>query len=83
MFTLLAAEAVKTSGFQPYYTIVGREIPTWMTPIFWMVIANFLWPGSSLLGHFCGLVIGYACLFPSRLLSLFLSLFLFCFFGVG
>jgi len=31
-----------------------------MTPIFWIVIANFLWQGSSLLGHLCGLVIGYA-----------------------
>ncbi|KAF8541956.1 rhomboid protein 2 [Trichophaea hybrida] len=60
VFTLLAVEAVKTCGFQPYYRIVGWEIPTWTTPIFWMVFASFLWPASSALGHFCGLVVGYA-----------------------
>jgi hypothetical protein len=61
VFTFLAAEAVKTCGFQPNYKIVGYEIPTWSTPILWMVLASFLVPGSSVLGHFCGLVIGYAC----------------------
>ncbi|KAI5817504.1 hypothetical protein BZA77DRAFT_244902, partial [Pyronema omphalodes] len=59
-FTLLAAEAVKTSVAQPSYKIVGYDIPTAATPVFWMVLASFLWPGSSALGHFCGLVIGYA-----------------------
>jgi hypothetical protein len=62
VFTFLAAEAVKTCGFQPNYRIVGWEIPTWTTPILWMVLASFLVPGSSVLGHFCGLVIGYACM---------------------
>lgn len=60
VFTLLAIEAVKTAGFQPHYNIIGYEIPTWYTPIFWMVLVSFLMPGSSLLGHFCGLIIGYA-----------------------
>ncbi|KAA8897072.1 hypothetical protein FN846DRAFT_783406 [Sphaerosporella brunnea] len=60
VFTFLAIEAVKTSGFQPNYRIVGWEVPTWCTPILWMVLASFLVPGSSVLGHFCGLVIGYA-----------------------
>lgn len=60
IFTLLAAESVKTYRFNPYYTIGGWEIPTWPTPIFWMVIASFLMPTSSLLGHFCAIVVGYA-----------------------
>ena len=64
MFTFLAIEAVKTAGFQPNYNIVGQEIPTWLTPILWMVLASFLVPGSSALGHFCGLVVGYACKSP-------------------
>jgi len=64
VFTFLAIESVKTSGFQPNYTVVGWEIPTWSTPIIWMVLAGFLWPGSNVLGHFCGLIIGYACLPP-------------------
>jgi len=60
VFTLIAAEAVKTYVYQPYYTIAGWEIPSWTTPIFWMMLASFLVPSSSLLGHFCGMVIGYA-----------------------
>lgn len=61
VFTLMAIEAVKTYGFQPYYIIAGYEFPSYFTPVFWMVLMAFLMPGSSLLGHFCGLVIGYAC----------------------
>jgi hypothetical protein len=54
-------EAVKTFAFQPYYTIAGNSIPSWTTPLLWMMVAAFLIPGSSFLGHLCGLVIGYAC----------------------
>ncbi|KAH8151590.1 uncharacterized protein LAJ45_04212 [Morchella importuna] len=60
VFTLMAIESVKTYGFQPYYIIAGYEFPSYFTPVFWMVLMAFLMPGSSLLGHFCGLVIGYA-----------------------
>jgi len=60
VFTFLANEAIKTFAFQPYYTIVGYEFPSWITPIFWMMLATFLVPSSNLLGHFCGLVVGYA-----------------------
>lgn len=63
VFTFLAIEAVKTASFQPNYNIIGYKIPTFYTPIFWMVLVSFLMPGSSLLGHFCGMVIGYACMF--------------------
>jgi len=60
VFTFLANEAVKTFAFQPYYTILGYEFPSWISPIVWMVLASFLVPSSNLLGHFCGLIIGYA-----------------------
>lgn len=62
VFTFLAMEAVKTFAFQPYYTLGGVEIPSWTTPILWMALATFLVPSSSLLGHVCGLVMGYACM---------------------
>lgn len=64
----MAAEAIKTYAFQPSYKILGQEIPSWTTPIFWMIVVAFLVPASSILGHFSGLIIGYACsslpLFP-------------------
>ncbi|TGZ80167.1 hypothetical protein EX30DRAFT_307860, partial [Ascodesmis nigricans] len=60
VFTFLAMEAVKTYAFQPYYTIAGNEIPSWTTPGIWMVVATLLVPGSSFVGHLCGLVVGYA-----------------------
>lgn len=63
VFTLMAAEAIKTYAFHPYYNIAGWEVPSWATPILWVIVAAFLVPASSLIGHFCGLVIGYACTF--------------------
>lgn len=66
VFTLMATEAIKTYAFQPYYKIAGWEVPSWCTPIFWMVVIAFLVPASSILGHFCGLVIGYACSSPPK-----------------
>lgn len=63
VFTLMAAEAIKTYAFHPYYNIAGWEVPSWTTPIFWVIVAAFIVPASSLIGHFCGLVIGYACTF--------------------
>lgn len=60
VFTFMAIESIKTFAFQPYYLIAGHEIPSYFTPIFWMVVTAFLMPGTSLLGHFSGLVIGYA-----------------------
>ncbi|RPA98917.1 hypothetical protein L873DRAFT_1685912 [Choiromyces venosus 120613-1] len=59
VFTLMANEAVKTFWEKPTYNIAGYGIPSWMAPIFWLVIISILVPGASILGHFCGLVIGY------------------------
>lgn len=61
VFTFLAIEAVKTFAFQPVYSIGGREIPSWSPPFFWAIVTSLIVPGSSLLGHLCGLVVGYAC----------------------
>jgi len=36
-----------------------------MAPIFWLVVISILVPGASILGHFCGLIIGYLCLLPA------------------
>ncbi|KAL0634589.1 putative rhomboid protease [Maublancomyces gigas] len=68
VFTLMAAEAIKTHAFHPYYNIAGWEVPSWTTPVFWVIVAAFLIPASSLIGHLCGLVIGYA--YASRYLRL-------------
>jgi hypothetical protein len=37
------------------------KIPTWCTPLILMVVVSILISGTSLTGHFCGLVIGYLC----------------------
>jgi len=50
-------------------SIAGYGIPSWMAPIFWLVVISILVPGASILGHFCGLIIGYLCLLPTYLLS--------------
>jgi membrane associated rhomboid family serine protease len=59
VFTLMANEAVKTFLEKPTYSIAGYGIPSWMAPIFWLVVVSILVPGASILGHFCGLIIGY------------------------
>lgn len=61
VFTFLANEAIRTYALHPNFTVAGVNIPTWTTPILTMVVMVFLVPGSSLIGHFCGLLIGYAC----------------------
>ncbi|KAG7284162.1 hypothetical protein NEMBOFW57_010523 [Staphylotrichum longicolle] len=44
----------------PYVIISGRPtIPTWSAPIVMVLLAAILLPGSSALGHLCGLAIGY------------------------
>ncbi|KAG0635258.1 hypothetical protein HOY80DRAFT_893389 [Tuber brumale] len=59
VFTLMANEAVKTFLEKPTYSIAGYGIPSWMAPIFWLVAVSILVPGASILGHFCGLIVGY------------------------
>ncbi|KAM7197184.1 putative rhomboid protein 2 [Naviculisporaceae sp. PSN 640] len=59
VFLLLGVEAIRTYRVNPTFAISTYNIPTWTTPIFLMFAIWVLVPGSSFLGHFCGLVVGY------------------------
>lgn len=56
---LLGIEAIKTYKQNPNLIIAGYNIPTWATPLFLVLVTSFLLPNVSLLGHLCGLCIGY------------------------
>jgi hypothetical protein len=60
VFTFLAAESIRTYNIQPHFELLGNKIPTWTTPLFSMLLIAFLMPGTSFLGHLCGVLIGYA-----------------------
>lgn len=62
-FLLLGMEAVRTYRTNPHFTIATYNIPTWTTPLFLVIVLSALVPSSSLLGHLCGLVVGYICRF--------------------
>lgn len=59
VFLLLCNEAVKTYKAMPFFDVQGVKIPTWTTPLFLILVINFLIPHTSLLGHLCGAVVGY------------------------
>ena len=61
VFMLLGIEAIKTYRVNPYFTIGTNQIPTWTTPLILALFVTFLIPNTSLLGHLCGIVIGYIC----------------------
>jgi GPI-anchor transamidase subunit GAA1 len=61
IFMLLAAESIKTWKQNPYLTVADVKIPTWIWPIVLCIVTSILIPGTSFLGHVCGLVTGYAC----------------------
>jgi hypothetical protein len=59
-FLLYAAEAIRANATVPYFIIWGQPtIPTWTVPIAALLLAILVTPGSSALGHACGLVVGY------------------------
>lgn len=60
VFTWLAYFAWKQHEVHPKITLAGR-IPmlTWATPLIPLVLSAIIFPGSSLLGHVLGLLIGY------------------------
>ncbi|KAL2163713.1 hypothetical protein VTH06DRAFT_5771 [Thermothelomyces fergusii] len=59
-FLLLGAEAIRQSRKSPYLVISGRPtIPTWAGPIVMLFVVALMMPGSSMLGHVCGLFVGY------------------------
>lgn len=60
-FLLLGMEAIRTYKTNPHFTIATYNIPTWTTPLFLIVVTSALVPSASLLGHVCGLLVGYFC----------------------
>lgn len=64
-FLLFAAEYIRANKTVPYFVIRGQPtIPTWTVPMAGLLLAALVTPGSSMLGHACGLVVGYACMHP-------------------
>ncbi|ROW01800.1 hypothetical protein VPNG_07816 [Cytospora leucostoma] len=59
-FLLLGAEAIRTYRTNPHFTIATYNIPTWITPLLLAFVISALVPSTSLLGHLCGLIVGYA-----------------------
>ncbi|KAF4811439.1 Rhomboid protein 2 [Colletotrichum siamense] len=59
VFLLLGMEAIRTYKTNPYLTIATHSIPTWTTPLILVLVVTALVPGTSLLGHLCGVLVGY------------------------
>jgi len=59
VFMLLGMEAIKTYRTNPYFVLGTTQIPTWTTPLVLALFVTFLIPNTSLLGHLCGLGVGY------------------------
>ena len=50
---------MKTYRANPHVEIQGVKIPTWVSPLALALVINFIIPQTSLLGHLCGLAVGY------------------------
>ncbi|KAH8179532.1 rhomboid family protein [Sarocladium implicatum] len=61
VFVLLGIEAIRTYRTNPYLVIATHQIPTWTTPLALILVVAALVPGTSLLGHLCGVGMGYFC----------------------
>ncbi|KAK2038935.1 rhomboid family protein [Colletotrichum somersetense] len=59
VFLLLGREAIRTYKTNPQLTIATYSIPTWTTPLILILVVTALVPGTSLLGHLCGVFVGY------------------------
>ncbi|EGX96539.1 Peptidase S54, rhomboid [Cordyceps militaris CM01] len=59
VFLLLGMEAIRTYRSNPHLIIGTHHIPTWTTPLLLAFVVAALVPSSSLLGHICGLGVGY------------------------
>lgn len=59
VFLLLAMESIRTYRTNPHFIISTYHIPTWTTPLFMCLVVAALIPGTSLLGHLCGVGAGY------------------------
>jgi hypothetical protein len=69
VFLLLGVEAMKTYKTNPSLTIATYNIPTWTTPLMLAVVISVLVPNTSLVGHLCGLGVGYVCKLQSSFRS--------------
>lgn len=58
-------EAIKTYKSNPYLDLGDFRIPTWTTPLVLLFLVTIFIPNTSLLGHLCGMAVGYGCTFPS------------------
>ncbi|KAL7923146.1 hypothetical protein ACQKWADRAFT_290091 [Trichoderma austrokoningii] len=59
IFLLLGMEAIRTYKSNPYLVIGTYQLPTWTTPLLMIVVVAALIPSTSLLGHLCGVGVGY------------------------
>ncbi|KAI9844461.1 MAG: putative rhomboid protease [Sclerophora amabilis] len=59
VFVLIASEAIKTYKSNPYFSLGSYQIPTWTTPIIFILLVTFLVPNTSFIAHLCSLAIGY------------------------
>jgi len=59
VFLLLGAESIKAWRANPYFEVGTVKVPTWVSPLVGVVVVSVLVSGVSLLGHVCGLGIGY------------------------
>ncbi|KAJ6439957.1 GPI transamidase component GAA1 [Purpureocillium lavendulum] len=59
VFLLLGAEAIRTYRSNPHLVIATYHIPTWTTPLLMIFVVAVLIPHTSLLGHLCGVGVGY------------------------
>jgi hypothetical protein len=65
-FLLIGSEAIRRHKISPYLVIREQPtIPTWTVPIALLLVAAVLMPSSSVLGHVCGLGVGYICMPPT------------------
>jgi len=55
-------EAIRNYRTHPHLVIGTHHIPTWTTPLLLIFVVAVLVPGTSLLGHLCGLAVGYICM---------------------
>ncbi|KAL8341222.1 hypothetical protein RB598_003257 [Gaeumannomyces tritici] len=63
VFLLLGMEAIRTYRTNPHLVIATHQVPTWTTPLVLCLVISALVPGTSLLGHLCGLGVGYLGMF--------------------
>jgi hypothetical protein len=59
VFLLLGMEAIRTYKSNPYLVVGTHSIPTWTIPLMLILAVAALIPGTSLLGHLCGVGVGY------------------------